>query len=98
MSLLLKDYSERSFVIYGDDTKVHKDMLKELGGKYNANLSIGKGWIFSKKSQDKVEEWLKTVCDYKKEISNKDRILEKLEKMTEEKIADLLNYINERYE
>lgn len=54
------DYTERSFAIYGD-TKACKDKLKELGGKYNSNLKNGPGWIFSKKSKDKIDEWVKTL-------------------------------------
>lgn len=36
-------------VIMLGDTKDHKEVLKELGGKWNANLKCGKGWMFSKK-------------------------------------------------
>jgi hypothetical protein len=35
-------------VIVLGDTKDHKDVLKELGGKWNGNLKCGKGWMFSK--------------------------------------------------
>ena len=51
------DYSERSFVLLGD-TKAHKDIIKEMGGKWNPSLSCGSGWIFSKKNQDNVEKWM----------------------------------------
>lgn len=45
--LQLVDYSEKAFVLIGD-TKAIKDKLKELGGRFNARLSCGAGWIFSK--------------------------------------------------
>jgi hypothetical protein len=51
------DYSEKSFVVRGN-TKEYKDKLKELGGKWNSNLTDGGGWIFSNTRKDKVEEWL----------------------------------------
>ena len=51
MSLTIQNYSERSVVVFGEDTKKYKDKLKELGGKYNSNLSIGPGWIFSIKKK-----------------------------------------------
>jgi hypothetical protein len=57
----LVDYSERSIAVIGD-TKEYKEQLRELGGKYNPGLTVNDqrvaGWIFSKKQQDKVEEFL----------------------------------------
>jgi hypothetical protein len=47
------DYSDKAIVVRGE-TKEHKEELKKLGGKYNANLRDGPGWIFSKKNEDKV--------------------------------------------
>jgi hypothetical protein len=55
------DYSEKAIVVRGD-TKEHKDALKNLGGKYNANLKDGAGWIFSKKNEDKVLAYISS-CD-----------------------------------
>lgn len=55
--LEIKDYSEKSFVIYGD-TKRFKEELKVLGGRYNSNLNGKSGWIFSIKNKDNVNEWL----------------------------------------
>ena len=55
-SMSIKDYSTYSFVVFGD-TKIHKDKLKELGGKYNGKLSVGPGWIFSLDKKDKIQEW-----------------------------------------
>lgn len=56
----IEDYSEKAFALMGD-TRPHKERIKELGGKWNSNLSIGAGWIFSVKSRDKVEEWLRSL-------------------------------------
>jgi len=56
-SLTCTEYSEKAIVVRGD-TKDYKEELKQLGGKYNANLRDGAGWIFSKKSQDKVNEFI----------------------------------------
>ena len=58
--IILKSYSEKSFVVRGD-TKPHKDKLKELGGKWNSNLTDGGGWIFSNTKKEKVEEWIATL-------------------------------------
>lgn len=59
--ICLKNYTDKSFVLYGD-TKQHKDKIKELGGKWNANLRDGmKGWVFSMKKKAVVEEFVKSI-------------------------------------
>lgn len=66
MSLTLQDYSDKSVVVFGD-TKKYKDALKELGGKYNSNLSVGPGWIFSDKKKEEIQKWVNSMkmseCD-----------------------------------
>ncbi len=47
------DYSEKAIVVRGN-TKEYKEELKKLGGKFNANLKDGAGWIFPKKNEDKI--------------------------------------------
>ncbi len=47
-SVEILDYSEKAFAVVGD-TKPIKDILKNLGGKWNSHLKCGAGWIFSKK-------------------------------------------------
>lgn len=51
------DYSEKAFAITGD-TRAIKDTLKRLGGRFNARLSCGAGWIFSKKNESAVKSAL----------------------------------------
>lgn len=53
--LSITNYSEKSVVVTGN-TKEYKDQLKALGGKYNGNLKIGPGYIFSKNNTEKVKE------------------------------------------
>lgn len=49
----LINYSERSFVLFDEDTINHRDLIKSLGGRWNRNLTnpiTGErfgGWIFS---------------------------------------------------
>lgn len=47
------EYSEKSFAIVGD-TKPIKEILLNLGGKYNRYLTCGIGWIFSNKKRSEV--------------------------------------------
>ena len=55
INIEIKPYSDKSFLIIGEDTKKHKEKLKELGGKWNSTL---KGWIYSNKNEQKVREWM----------------------------------------
>ena len=66
----IKDYSEKSFVVYGDDTKKYKEEIKKLGGKFNSNLKdVGPGWIFINKNREKVDDFFKTLDKKSDEIS-----------------------------
>jgi hypothetical protein len=62
-NIVFIDYSERSFAVAGD-TKPIKDILKELGGKYNANLKhpqtqiVFVGWMFPLYKRALVEKRL----------------------------------------
>ena len=55
------DYSEKSFAVYGD-TKDFKTQLKDFGGRFNRYLKIDgetqMGWVFSKKRQEEVAEFV----------------------------------------
>ena len=53
----LSIYSDKSFVITGN-TEEHKTYMKEMGGRWNANLSCGSGWIFSLTKKKEMEDWL----------------------------------------
>jgi len=55
--LQLVDYSEKAVAVTGD-TKPHADTLKRLGGRFNARLSCGPGWIFSKSKAGEIREAL----------------------------------------
>ena len=47
------NYSDRAIALTGD-TKEYKDELKAAGGSFNARLSCGAGWIFSKKRETEL--------------------------------------------
>ena len=51
-NIKFENYSEKSFVIRGN-TKPYKELMKDMGGKWNAYLKDGPGWIFSKKHLEK---------------------------------------------
>lgn len=57
--LTFNEYSDKSIVVYGD-TRKYKEDLKKLGGKYNANLKQGPGWIFPKTLEKELNEFINT--------------------------------------
>lgn len=52
------DYSEKAVAVIGNTYQI-KDILKKLGGKFNARLTCGAGWIFPKSKKDVLFENLK---------------------------------------
>ena len=64
-TLLVKEnYSDKSFVVYGP-TKPYKDDFGNFGGRFNKSLKVDgetiMGWVFSKKVQEKVMEFVARV-------------------------------------
>lgn len=59
--LIDENYTDKSFAVYGN-TKTYKDSLKALGGRFNKSLKIEgqvvPGWVFSKKVQEKVVDFV----------------------------------------
>lgn len=54
LDIQLHQYTEKSFAITGD-TKPLRNILKQLKGAFNRNLSVGEGWIFSVKYLPEVK-------------------------------------------
>ena len=63
LTVNMRKYSERSFVVYGPDTEEIKIKLGELKGAFNPNLKNPlngerlKGWIFSKSRKGSVIDY-----------------------------------------
>lgn len=61
------DYSDKSFIVFGPGTKVHKENIKALGGKYNGRLGErpgfrgGPAWIFPTKLKNTVFTYLNSA-------------------------------------
>jgi hypothetical protein len=70
--LSLHNYTEKSVAVFGD-TKPFSEKLKELGGRYNPNLTLNgektPGWIFSNKKKEELQELTEKIN--KGEIQNK---------------------------
>lgn len=59
VDLTIGDYSDKSIVVSGNTRDVKED-LKRLGGKYNAKLRDGPGWIFPKTLEGAVRKYIET--------------------------------------
>jgi len=62
-TISIQEYTSKSFIVLGNDTKLIKENLKNMGGKWNSNLKDENGgkfgaWIFSNKRLQEVEEFL----------------------------------------
>lgn len=61
------EYSEKSFVVFGSDTKTYREQLKSLGGRFNGHLKErenfpgGPAWIFPNKHYDNVKDFVESV-------------------------------------
>ena len=55
---IVENYSDKSFVVKGESTKTYSNELKNLGGRFNRNLSVGAGWVFPNKNKDAVTEFV----------------------------------------
>lgn len=104
--LTIETYNDKSFVIYGEDTKQHKESIKAMGGKWNNRLKnkndeIFGGWIFFMEKFNDVKVWIKNGCpeivnntnntNYKSNDSFSDN------KLLEEKIDTLTQKIDDLY-
>ena len=58
--IIMCDYTDKSLVLLGS-TYAHKEEIKKAGGKYNPNLSVGKGWVFPKTKKKAVEKLVKKM-------------------------------------
>lgn len=58
IKLTLSDYTDKSVVVQGEDTRTYKEELKMIGGKYNANLKTGPGWIFPKNKEHEIKDFI----------------------------------------
>ena len=72
--LSLHNYTEKSVAVFGD-TKPFSDRLKELGGRYNPNLTLNgektPGWIFSNKKKEELQQLINNINNGEIDVQNK---------------------------
>jgi len=101
VQIFLADYSKYSFVVSGDGTKDHKEAFKNMGGKWNPNLSLNgtpiKGWIFSFKKKDQVQAYLTGSKEDQKLPFGKvveEIIFDKCDKSTQTELEDVVDPVH----
>lgn len=93
--LTVENYSDKCIVVRGD-TKTHQTQLKQMGGKWNARLRDGGGWIFPKKLEDTVLQYVSSgkepeaICEYSDLFF---QIEKEIEKMSSQQRLDFLSRI-----
>ena len=68
-TLNVANYSDKVFVVFGEATKIHKDSIKALGGKFNGKLKPksesgfpgGPAWMFMHDHKPSVMEFINKV-------------------------------------
>lgn len=65
--LSVVEYTDKTFIVYGEATKTYKTQLRDLGGKFNGHLKErdgfngGAGWIFMMKFKPEVYKFVNQV-------------------------------------
>lgn len=63
----ITEYSDKTFIVFGEATRTYKQQLRDLGGKFNGRLkerpgfSGGAAWIFMNKFGPTVHDFVKQV-------------------------------------
>ena len=70
-TLNVADYSDKTFIVFGEATKIYKEQMKSLGGKFNGKLGVrpgfpgGAAWIFVLKLKPQVFDFINKVNNRK---------------------------------
>lgn len=76
MSLVLEPYSDKSFVVYGQDIGLHYFKLQSLGGTHNAHLRVGPGFIFPNFRRPDVEAFLRSFMPKPPELTPEEKLFQ----------------------
>jgi hypothetical protein len=72
--MIIQRYTEKSYVVIGTDTKVHKDELKIRGCKYNPKLTCGPGWIVSNHKYEEIKTYIDNFYDPSRPLTVAERL------------------------
>ena len=81
--MIIKKYTEKSYVVTGSDTKEHKEELKRRGCKYNPNLKCGPGWIVCNEKHEGVKAYIDNFYDPTRPLNVAERIRNDIAKKPE---------------
>ncbi len=94
----VQDYTEKSIVVIGEKTKDNKEGLIKLGGKFNAKLKVGPGWIFPKTEKERVLKFVNegVVTEKKTTYKVREEVKEEIQVTKNAIKSDLLSQINQK--
>ena len=94
----VQDYTEKSIVVIGEKTKDNKEGLIKLGGKFNAKLKVGPGWIFPKTEKERVLKFVNegVVTEKKTTYKVREEVKEEIQITKNAIKPDLLLQINQK--
>jgi len=107
MNVNTEDYTDKSFIVFGEDIEYLTDLLTQLGGKQNNRLKArtvfdgGFAWIFPKFKEGAVKSAIKTVSKNTNRMKREESITKKMnwaEMSTptlQEKLEELLESVKE---
>jgi hypothetical protein len=98
----VENYSEKSCVLRGEETKQRTEEIKALGGKWNSRLQGGGGWIFPMFKKESVEKWILyissakqiPIASYSPEMDTDCSVLEELLRKVNRMEQLLLQFMN----
>lgn len=91
----ISEYSDKSFVVYGEATSLYSEQLMELGGKLNPGLKGGSGWIFSNACFEDVEDFVGRVNAFVRDLDESGQDQGGQDQGEQDQIQDLQNKFDE---
>lgn len=80
----ITNYSDKCFVITGEDTREYKEQIKSLGGKWNARLKNDlKGWVFPIQKLSQVKQFVENPSSFQIIESDDMTDKQKIENLTQ---------------
>ena len=83
----IQEYSDKSFVVRGEGTRVLREDLKTLGGKWNSRLTDKEtgdkfgAWLFWTEKREEIEMWITKGCRTAPKAENHSGLIRNVSKL-----------------
>lgn len=61
MDIIIENYTDKSFKVSGESTKLYKEKFKELNGMFRTTYKGGPGWVFSNSKRKAIEDLISEI-------------------------------------